>query len=221
MTRIVLVRHGETEWNRVETFRGRADVPLTATGLAQAEATARRIASEWQPVAVYASPLARAVQTAEAIAGRLGLPVQTHPGLADIDYGLWQGLTPDEARAQWPEEVAAWYGTPHTAMIPGGETLEAVRMRAMEALEALAARHEGDTTVLVGHVVVNRAILQGVLGLWSGYFWQLRQEPCALNLFEVEGDGFALVTVNDTCHLRARGSLRGIDTSIEREPDRL
>ena len=228
MTRIVLVRHGETEWNRVETFRGRADVPLNATGLAQAEAAARRIASEWQPVAVYSSPLARAVQTAEAIAGRLGLPVQTHPGLADIDYGRWQGLTPDEARAQWPEEVEAWYGTPQAAMIPGGETLDAVRMRAMEVLEELAARHQGDTTVLVGHVVVNRAILQGVLGLWSGYFWQLRQDTCALNVFEVEGDGFALVTMNDTCHLRpampveeARGSLRGIDTSIELEPDRL
>ena len=75
MTLIVLVRHGQTEWNRVERFRG------------QAEATAQRIAAEWRPVAVYSSPLSRAVKTAEVIARHLGLPVQTHGGLTDIDYG--------------------------------------------------------------------------------------------------------------------------------------
>jgi len=74
MTRIILVRHGQTEWNRVERFRGRADVPLNETGLAQAEATGRRVASEWQPVAIYSSPLSRAVKTAEAIARHFDLP---------------------------------------------------------------------------------------------------------------------------------------------------
>ena len=204
MTQIVLVRHGETEWNRVERFRGRADVPLNATGLAQAEATARRIVSEWQPAAVYASPLSRAVQTAEAIARPLGLPVQIDPGLADIDYGRWQGLTPDEARAQWPEEVDAWYCAPQDASIPGGETLHRVRARAMEAVNRLAAHHPDKTIVLVSHTVVNRAILLGVLGLRSNRFWHLRQDTCALNVFEAGGDAFTLVTMNDTCHLRVR-----------------
>jgi broad specificity phosphatase PhoE len=204
MTQIVLVRHGETEWNRVERFRGRADVPLNETGLAQAEATARRIVSEWQPAAVYSSPLSRAIQTAEAIARPLGLPVQIHRGLADIDYGRWQGLTPDEARAQWPKEVDAWYCTPQAASIPGGETLDRVRARAMEAVNKLAARHLGQTIVLVSHTVVNRAILLGVLGLRSNRFWHLRQDTCALNLFEAAGDAFTLVTMNDTCHLRVR-----------------
>jgi probable phosphoglycerate mutase len=83
ITRILLVRHGQTEWNRVERFRGRADVPLNETGLAQAEATGRRIAAEWQPTAIYSSPLSRAVKTAEAIANHFALPVQIHPGLTD------------------------------------------------------------------------------------------------------------------------------------------
>ena len=87
MTRIVLVRHGETEWNRVERFRGRADVPLNEKGLAQAEATGRRVAAEWSPAAIYTSPLARAVKTAEAVAWHFGLSVQVHPGLIDIHYG--------------------------------------------------------------------------------------------------------------------------------------
>jgi probable phosphoglycerate mutase len=85
MTRMILVRHGQTEWNRVERFRGRADVPLNEVGRAQAEATGWRVAAEWQPDAIYSSPLSRSVTTAEAIAKHFGLEVQVHTGLADID----------------------------------------------------------------------------------------------------------------------------------------
>jgi broad specificity phosphatase PhoE len=70
-------------------------------------------------------------KTAEAIAKHYGLQVQQHPGLADIDYGEWQGLTPEEARQRWPEEIDAWYNQPHQAHIPGGETLDDLRARAM------------------------------------------------------------------------------------------
>lgn len=202
MTRIVLVRHGQTEWNRVERFRGQADVPLNETGVAQAEATGQRVAAEWQPVAVYASPLSRAVRTAEAIASRLGLPVQPHPALIDINYGQWQGLTPDEVRQRWPEELDAWYNAPRQARIPGGETLDELRERAMAAVRALAARHEGQTIALVAHTVVNRVILLAVLGLENDRFWRLRQDTCAVNVFEVEGDVFTVALLNDTCHLR-------------------
>jgi len=175
---------------------------LDETGLAQAEATAQRIACEWQPVAVYTSPLSRAVKTAEAIARQCGLAVQVHRGLLDIHYGQWQGLTPDEARETWPEMVDTWYRTPDAAQIPGGETLNSLRARAMETVRELAARHQGNTVVLVGHTVVNRAILLGVLGLRNHRFWHLRQGTCAINLFEVSSGEFILVSMNDTCHLR-------------------
>ena len=98
-TTILLIRHGQTEWNRVERFRGRADIPLNNTGKQQAEATGRRVAAQWQPVAVYSSPLSRAVNTAEAIGRHVNLSVEIHPGLVDIDYRDWQALTPDEVRA--------------------------------------------------------------------------------------------------------------------------
>lgn len=208
MTRIILVRHGQTEWNRVERFRGRADVPLNETGLAQAKATGQRVASdaslseEWQPVAIYSSPLSRAVKTAEAIAQHFNLPVQVHPGIADIDYGQWQGLTPDEVKARWPEIHHAWYNAPHTARIPGGETLQDLRARGMAAVNELAARHAGQTFVMVGHTVINRIILLGVLGLGNDHFWRLRQDTCAINVFEVDGGEFTLASLNDTCHLR-------------------
>jgi len=203
MTHIILVRHGQTEWNRVERFRGRVDVPLNETGLTQAEATGRRVAAEWQPQAVYTSPLSRAVRTAEAIARHFALPMQVHPGLADIDYGAWQGLTPDEARARWPDIVEAWYAAPHKAHIPGGETLDGLRARAMATVRELATRHPDPkgTIVLVGHTVINRIILLGVLGLGNDRFWRLRQDTCAINVFETQGEEFTLVSLNDTCHL--------------------
>ncbi len=200
-TTILLVRHGQTEWNRAERFRGRADIPLNATGLAQAEATARRLASRWQPVAIYSSPLSRAVQTAEAIARRYALEVQTHPGLLDIDYGAWQGLTPDEVAQRWPQEFHLWQRYPHRAVIPGGETLAELRTRAMTTLNELVVRHPQETVVVVGHTVINRILLLGVLGLGNERFWHLRQEPCALNVIEAQGEDYVLVSLNDTCHL--------------------
>lgn len=201
MTRILLVRHGQTEWNRIERFRGRADIPLNETGLAQAEATGKRVASEWQPVAVYTSPLSRSVKTAESIAKHYDLKVQIHPGLADIDYGEWQGLSPEEAGQRWPEEIDAWYNRPHLARIPGGETLSDLRARAMQAVNELAARHAGKTIVLVGHTVINRIILLGILGLGNDRFWRIKQDTCAINVFDAEGGDFTLVALNDTCHL--------------------
>jgi broad specificity phosphatase PhoE len=203
MTRIILVRHGQTEWNRVERFRGRADVPLNETGRAQAELTGRRIAAEWRPMAVYSSPLLRAVRTAEAIAGHFDLPVQVHPDLTDINYGKWQGLTPDEVREQWPKMIDDWYNTPASIRIPGGETLEELRSRALGAIDELVKRHDGQTIVVVGHTVINRIILIGVLGLGNDRFWRLRQDTCAINSFEAEGGNFTLVSLNDTFHLRS------------------
>ncbi len=200
-TIIILVRHGQTEWNRVERFRGRADVPLNGMGLEQAEATGRRVAASWRPVAIYSSPLSRAVKTAEAIGRYTGLAVAIHPGLADIDYGDWQGLTPDDARTRWPEVVNAWYQTPQLVQIPNGETLDDLRVRAMRTVADLTARHPDQAIVLLGHTVINRIILLGILGLGNDRFWRIRQDPCAINVFEVDAGEYTLVSLNDTCHL--------------------
>lgn len=201
MTRVILVRHGQTEWNRVERFRGHADVPLNETGLKQAEATGRRVAEKWKPIAVYSSPLSRAVKTAEAIAKHFDLKVQIHPGLADIDYGDWQGLSPDEVRERWAEMLDKWYTAPQLAVIPNGETLAALRERALKTVNELAKCHAGETILLLGHTVINRVILLGVLGLENERFWRIKQEPCAINLFDMEDGDYTLVSLNDTCHL--------------------
>jgi probable phosphoglycerate mutase len=176
-------------------------VPLNETGFKQAEATGVRVATKWKPAAIYSSPLSRAVKTAEAIAKHFDLTVQIHPDLADIDYGDWQGLSPDEVRMGWAEMLDKWYNAPHLAIIPNGETLADLRERAMKTVNELAVRHAGETILLLGHTVINRIILLGVLGLGNERFWRIKQDTCAINLFEVKDGDYTLISLNDTCHL--------------------
>jgi probable phosphoglycerate mutase len=201
MTTVILVRHGQTAWNAIERFRGREDLPLNEVGLSQAERTAERIARQWKPTAIYSSPLARARATAEAVAARCRLPVQGHPDLIDIDYGKWQGLTPEEARQCYPRRTQRWYRGVRWIRPPGGESLSAAKRRCLKAVRDIASGHPDQAVVIVGHTVVNRLILLGVLSLGLRHFWQLGQEPCAINIIELEHGSFTVRSVNDTCHL--------------------
>jgi broad specificity phosphatase PhoE len=203
MTRIVLVRHGRTAWNEQPRFRGQTDVPLDKVGLQQAEATGRYLAARWPVVAVYASRMGRAMQTAEAIAHAQGLTAQPHEGLLDINFGAWQGLSPEEVSRRYPEMFRAWVKAPHTLQFPQGESLEIVRQRVMGGLDDIVARHLDRSVALVSHMVVNRVLLCAVLGLGNEHFWRLKQETCTVNVFDVEEDGaFTIVQLNDTCHLQ-------------------
>jgi len=202
-TRIILVRHGQTAWNRQPRFRGQSDLPLDALGLKQAEATGRYLAKRWSVAAVYASPMQRAMQTAEAIAEIHGLTAEPFSGLLDINFGEWQGHSPDEVGERYPDLLRAWVEEPHTVRFPDGERLDDVRQRVTSGLEEVIGRHPGQTVALVGHAVVNRVLLCAVLGLGNDHFWRLRQETCAVNVFEVDEDGvFTMVLLNDTCHLQ-------------------
>ncbi len=208
MTRIVLVRHGQTAWNREVRFRGQADVELDEFGLKQAEATGRYIATRWPVVAVYASPMQRAMKTAEAIARAHGLNAQPLEGLLDISFGEWQGLTPEEASERNPGLLRAWMDAPHTVHFPGGETLDIVRSRVVAALDELISRHDEQTVALASHTVVNRVLLCAVLGLGNDHFWRLQQDTCCVNVIDAERDAgqggqnvFTVVLLNDTSHL--------------------
>ena len=201
MTRIILVRHGQTEWNKVERIRGQVDIALNKTGLAQAEATSARLAEKWTPVAVYSSPLTRAMQTAEGIARRFGYAVQVAPGFIDINFGQWQGLSPQQVHERWPEMARAWLTMPHTVTFPEGENLQQVQERSMSALHNLIELHPKQDVVVVAHTVVNRVVLCAVLGLDNSHHWNIGQEPCALNVFRCHDGTFFVDSLNDTCHL--------------------
>ncbi len=201
MTRIFIVRHGQTEWNRVERFRGRLDVPLNEVGLAQAQATAARLAAQKDVVAVYSSPLSRAVRTAEPIAERLGLAVQPLAALDDLHFGEWQGRTPAEVAERYPDLYRRWELAPHTVQFPGGESLAALRNRAFPALLALAERHAGQACVVVSHKVVCKVLLSAALGLDESHYWQIELDNAAISTVESRHGLFVVTQLNDTCHL--------------------
>jgi phosphoserine phosphatase len=203
MTVILLVRHGHVEGIKPERFRGRADLALTEKGRRQAELLARRIASHWTPSAVLTSPLQRCVATGAAIAGACGIPSAPLTELIDLDYGAWQSLTYDDARAKNPDLFAAWFATPDLVQFPNGESLPDVAARTAKVLRFALSREAADTLVLVGHDSVNRVLLTQILGMPLSAYWRLAQNPCCINEIEITGRSFQLRRMNDTAHLDA------------------
>lgn len=201
MTTILLVRHGQTAWNREERFRGQVDLPLDETGLKQAEAVGRRVASMWRPAAIYASSLQRTLQTAAAIARACGLQTTIDDGLLDINYGVFAGLTPAEAAVRYPKLAQAWRESPQTVHFPEGESLADVRRRAEETLRQSVTNHPEQVVVFVTHVVVCRLLLCALLGLDTSHFWQFEPATASLSVFQVTDQRSALLAFNDTCHL--------------------
>lgn len=199
--RLFLVRHGETESNRLGLALGRDDVPLNERGRWQAERLAQALAGE--PIAaVYSSPLSRAMETARPVASRHGLEVEPEPGLIEMDIGRAEGLTYAQVRAQFPGLLEAWLGAegPEHPM-PGGERLVDVQARAWQAVEGLAARHPDQEVVAVSHNFVILSILVRALGMELASFRRLRHSVGAVSVIDFRGGRARLIRLNDTCHL--------------------
>jgi len=205
MTEIILVRHGETDWNVAEVFRGRVDVALNATGIRQAELLAEYL-SHMELAAVYSSPLQRALRTAEVIAERNRLEVAVAPGLIDIDYGEWQGLSHEEVKARYQELYASWVDHPERVRMPAGESLDEVRQRALAVVEEVLLRHSG-SIVLVSHRVVNKVLICALLELDNSHFWNIKQDVSGITTFNYEKGQLVLTRHNDTSHLETLGGV--------------
>ena len=200
MTEIILARHGETEWNVGEIFRGRIDIELNETGLRQAELLAEYL-SGIKIDAVYSSPLRRALKTAEMIVGYHKLEVEIAPGLMDFDYGEWQGLPHQQVKDKYKELYAEWINSPDQVKMPTGESLDDVRERAMGVVSEVIAKHEG-IVVLVSHRVVNKVLICALLGLDNSHFWNIKQDTCGITTFTYENKRFVLTEHNNTSYLK-------------------
>lgn len=163
MTRLLLIRHGHSEANRDNVFGGNVDVALTPTGQAQAEKMSRFVLSHYTVEAVYASTLQRAFRTAACIADPLGLPMQQDSRLREFYGGVWDGMSFDAIREQYPEEYMNWRTALHRAQPPGGENAAQVQKRGIEAINAIAAANEGKTVAVVSH----RGILRTLQCVWE------------------------------------------------------
>ena len=200
MTEIILARHGETEWNVGEIFRGRIDVELNETGIKQAELLAKYL-SDINIEAIYSSPLRRALDTAKAIARYHQLEIGLCQGLLDFDFGQWQGLSRQEVMAKYGEGYADWLNYPERGRMPGGESLDDVKQRAMAVVDEVIAKHKG-TVVLVSHRVVNKVLICTLLGLDSSHFWKIKLDTCGITTFVYGNGRFVLTGHNNTSYLK-------------------
>ncbi|MFH0941773.1 MAG: histidine phosphatase family protein [Chloroflexota bacterium] len=199
--KLILARHGETDGNVAEVFRGRLDIELNETGRKQARLMADSLA-ESKISAVFSSPLKRALETAQIVAARLGLKVSPAPELVDMDFGDWQGLSIKTVRDEYPELFARWLENPHHVKAPGGESLLDVRERTLSLVSRVTARGEGDT-LMVSHRVVNKVLICALLGLDDSHFWNIKLDTCGLSVFEIENGRFVLTGHNDTSFLKS------------------
>jgi probable phosphoglycerate mutase len=202
MTKIILCRHGEVEGISPPRFRGRAELELTQHGTSQAETLAARIAKECTPAAIYSSPLQRCMQTGAAIARATGAALSALDDLIDIDYGSWQWKTHEQVRHETPEDFTRWFNVPWLMRFPSGESLQDLLARTADALRFLAARHQQDTVVLIGHEAVNRAMLLQVLDRPLTKYWAISQAPCTINEFDIAPSFIRVIRVDDSAHLR-------------------
>lgn len=199
MLHLMLVRHGVTEWNVQRRFQGQSDVPLSEFGKKQAELIAERLAGQTIH-AVYASDLKRAWETASLIVKKNGLEILSEPRLRELKFGILEGLTFDEAEAQYPEMIAAWLddfsNTPE-----GGETIDLFNARIVSLLEDLKQKHDEQVILLVGHGGSLSEILRVILGLSREKRWYLEMENASLSEVSIAEDYISLRRMNDTCHL--------------------
>jgi probable phosphoglycerate mutase len=200
LTRIVAVRHGETAWNVQTRIQGQLDVGLNATGQRQAQRLAQALADE--PFdAVYASDLARAHDTARALAAANGLEPIADRGLRERGFGAFEGLTWQEVQDRHPEQALRWRRREPAFGPPGGETLQAFADRAVAAADAIARRHRGQHIALVTHGGVLDALYRAAarVPLDARRTWQVAN--AGINRLLHGDEGFALVGWGDVRHL--------------------
>jgi alpha-ribazole phosphatase len=200
--RLLLVRHGETDWNAAKRFQGQADIPLNRTGQRQAAAVARVLQRDTVQ-AIIASDLLRAQETARVIAVPLQLTMDLDSRWREMAFGDWEGLTYDVLQHRHPKRLAAWYDDPLQVAPPNGETLTHVANRVRAAWHDLRARYANQTTVLVAHGGPLRLLLCLALGLPPGAHWHFAVDPAALSELLVYGQDATLIRLNDTAHMRA------------------
>jgi broad specificity phosphatase PhoE len=201
MTKIYLLRHGETAWNITKVFRGRAEVPLTDNGRKQAEYAAQFLVNKGIK-AIYSSPLSRALETAQAVGKALNLEPIIDGHLTGLNFGPWQGRPYEEIEKEYPDQFHLYKTEPHLFRIQGGETLDEAMQRGLAVVKDVEKRHPKDTVLLVTHRVIYKLILLGILGLDSSRFWQLKPDTASVSEFDTTPGGYVIIKFNDTSFLR-------------------
>ena len=198
--RLILIRHGQTEWNREYRVQGQADPPLNETGKAQAEAIARALQHE--PIrAIYSSPLSRALDTALAINRFHAVAVLPHEGLKELNVGETDGIYFPDLPMHYPDFFAQWKTSAASVRWPGGETLPELQDRVWRAVCEITAQTIEGSVVITSHLFALTSLLCKVLDLDLSGFRKLNLSVGSISEIEISGDRYRLIRFNETCHL--------------------
>ena len=205
MARLILVRHGETEWNRLLRYQGQSDIELNRTGLEQAAKVRDRLAGEMID-SIYCSDLKRAVKTAEIIAEKHPSvkKINQSPLLREMDFGDFEGLNFNQMRESFPhivDERQAWRNRGASVSAPNGESIAQLGERVSRFAQQLPDHDSNETTLLVAHGGSLQVLMCQLLGVSLDHWWQVRLSSTAVSMLETYEQGVALTLLNDVCHL--------------------
>ncbi len=201
MTELVVVRHGETDWNAEGRMQGHEDVELNAKGIRQSQAIAARLAGD-SFAALYSSDLKRAYQTAQYIAGIIGCDIISDNQLRERHLGILQGFTKEEALQRFPEVYSRFLGGDPDYVIPEGESRRQKYQRSVACLKEITRRHPDDRVLVVTHGGVLIDLVRLAFGLPLTSRVTIKLFNAGINCFHVENDQWKLVTWGEICHLR-------------------
>lgn len=199
--KLILVRHGESEWNRINRYQGQNDPPLSELGRKQAEAIAKRLSDE-QIAVIFTSPLLRAAHTGDAIASfHPSIPVIREHAITEIDHGDWSGCYASDIAARWPDGLREWRETPTRSQMPNGESFSNVLKRVLDFRDRIVSEYAGKTVVIAAHDVIVKILAADALGMHMDRMNTIWAANAALNVLDYSARIPILVCLNDTGHL--------------------
>jgi probable phosphoglycerate mutase len=212
--RMIIVRHGESEWNRIHRYQGQLDAPLSDLGKRQADALGERLRHE-QIAAIYTSSLQRAAVTAEAIArAHPDVPLHNDSALLEIHHGEWQGKYADEIAAAYGPELEEWRQFPTRSQMPGGESFSNVLKRSLDFKDRMLATHPGETVVVSTHDVVLKILVADALGMNMDRMNCIWIANASISIIDYSGVLPFLESLSETCHLGTLATTRESQKAI-------
>jgi len=201
LTRLFLIRHGQSEWNKLNLIQGQKNTILTDLGKRQAMSLGHRLESE-NIDTIYTSDLSRAYTTAKIISDIINKPLVSSEFLREINFGPWEGLSIQKIRDDYSYEYSIWNKEPHKLNMNGAETLKALQERSMGYINDIIYNNKGKNIAIVSHSATLKAIILGLLSINISHYKNISLSNVSLSIIECRTYNNVLTSLNDVSHLK-------------------
>lgn len=201
MTRIFLIRHGQSEWNHLNKIQGQKNTLLTELGKKQALYLGNRLIDEKIDI-IYTSDLNRAYNTAEIISKKINKPLIVNESIREINFGLWEGLTIEDIKNHYKDEYSIWLKEPDKLNIQGFENLISLQERAMKSINEIISENHGKNIAIVSHGAILKTMILGLLSIDISHYKNISLSNVSLSIIECRDFNNVLMLFNDVSHLK-------------------